>query len=207
MRKIGGQPKVNRLYEEEKLYECFSNPPADMRLLQFDKGELISQPLEPLTSFYFLIKGSVRIFGIQQDAREFNVHLAEHHTMLGDVEFCGHAAYPFFVEATQPVICLEVPFAANRSALNSDLRFAHFMLDQMAFKLEWGAQMELIAQTVEEKLLEYFKWQPEHTLHHLEPACVQMHCSRRQLQRVLKEFCESGKVVKVGRGMYTLAEG
>lgn len=59
----------------------------------------------------------------------------------------------------------------------------------------------------EEKLLEYLKWQPEHTLHHLEPACVQMHCSRRQLQRVLKELCGSGKVVKVGRGEYALAEG
>lgn len=74
------------------------------------------------------------------------------------------------------------------------------------FMREIGGRPQVNRLYEEEKLLEYLKWQPEHKLHHLEPACVQMHCSRRQLQRVLKELCESGKVVKVGRGEYALME-
>ena len=36
----------------------------------------------------------------------------------------------------------------------------------------------------------------------LEDATYVLHCSRRQLQRVLRKLCESDTLVKIGRGMY-----
>ena len=39
----------------------------------------------------------------------------------------------------------------------------------------------------------------------MESATLQLRCSRRQLQRVLKKLCLQGKIEKVGKGRYRLA--
>lgn len=204
MRKIQNLKLLYHLYEREGLAACFSTTPCDMCLLLFEKGELLSQPLEPLTSFLFLVQGSVRIFGMQQDSRIYNVYMAKHRTLLGDMEFCGHSAYPFFVEAVQTVLCIDIPFESNRAKLQEDLVFLKFMIGQLASKLELGAKMELIAQSLEERVVSYLRDEPDHTLKGVNQALVQLHCSRRQLQRVLKKMCDDGRMEKKGRGYYQL---
>ena len=43
---------------------------------------------------------------------------------------------------------------------------------------------------------------PAFELNGIEAAVLQLRCSRRQLQRVLKKLCETGQVEKTGKGRY-----
>ena len=50
------------------------------------------------------------------------------------------------------------------------------------------------------------KVQADHAISSVNQAMQALHCSRRQLQRVLKKLCDEGLVVKTGRGHYRLRE-
>ena len=45
-----------------------------------------------------------------------------------------------------------------------------------------------------------------HVLEGIEHATLRLRCSRRQLQRVIKDLCDQGLVVKVGKGKYQLVQ-
>lgn len=61
--------------------------------------------------------------------------------------------------------------------------------------------------TLEEKVLLYVrKMQPEHEIRSVNETMQFLHCSRRQLQRVLKKLCEDELLVKTNRGHYRLNE-
>ena len=92
----------------------------------------------------------------------------------------------------------------NRETLEDDPVFLQFALRQMAQKLTMST-MDVTMQTLEEKLLLYLdKMQPDHTIHSVNETVIAMHCSRRQLQRVLKTLCEDGRLEKTGKGQYRL---
>ena len=42
------------------------------------------------------------------------------------------------------------------------------------------------------------------SLKSIEEATNYLHCSRRQLQRILKKLCDEGKIIKEGKGKYKI---
>ena len=59
----------------------------------------------------------------------------------------------------------------------------------------------------EKVLLGYLRWRcPNHTITNVSEAAFHMNYSRRQIQRVLKALTEQGKLVRKGKGQYSLKE-
>lgn len=183
----------------------FQKRPQSIRLLQYEKGELLTQPLMPLRQFLLIVSGTVQIYGMDEKSRIYSITLSREGTLLGDVEFCKDECSPFFTEAIETVVCLAIPFQNNRTILENDPIFLHFVMGQMADKLSMMAKIELAVQTLEEKVLLYLKdiW-PNHEITSVNTAMMSLHCSRRQLQRVMKKLCEDGLLEKYGRGRYRL---
>lgn len=206
MREIRNEARRKALWQRENLSACFSEPPCGVRLLRYQKGEMLVQPLKPLTQFLFLAEGQVKIYDLREDGRAFSIHLSGRHALLGDVEFAGSRRTPFYAEAVQPVLCLAVPFAENRAALQNDPVFLRFVMARLVEKLDLFGRMELTTASVEEKLLLYLSARPDHTLNGIGQALADLHCSRRQLQRVTAVLCARGRLEKLGRGRYRLAE-
>ena len=205
MYEIRDRQLIERLIRQEKIEENFSRLPETIRLLQFEKGELLTHPMKKLEQFFIIIKGNVSIYGIHDNSNKFDVALSGKGTLLGDMEFSGTEKYPFFTEATETVWCLAIPFWENRKNLENDAIFLRYVLKHMANKLVMSAKMELYPQTLDEKVLIYLK-DPisEHCIRSVNDAMTQLHCSRRQLQRVLKKLCEEEKIKKTGRGRYIM---
>ena len=44
------------------------------------------------------------------------------------------------------------------------------------------------------------------SLKSIEEATNYLHCSRRQLQRILKKLCDEGKMIKEGKGKYRMPD-
>mgnify|MGYP001051090582 FL=1 len=129
-------------------------------------------------------------------------------TLLGDMEFSGAGNQSLYVEASETVLCLSMPFRENQSILENDPVFLRFVLSQLAGKLSFLAVMDASAQTLEEKVLFFLrKAQPNHEISSVNHALQMLHCSRRQLQRVLKKLCDEKILIRTGRGRYQLKKG
>lgn len=203
MQEIHDEKLLEKILKREKVH--FQDRPKSMRLLQFEKGELLTQPLESLRQFLIVERGSVQIYGIDENSRGYSIAISGRGTLLGDVEFCKEEFNPFFTEAAETVLCLAIPFQQNRSQLENDPVFLRFVMGQLADKLNMMSKMELAVQTLEEKVLLYLQdARPAHEISSVNDTMISLHCSRRQLQRVLKKLCDEERLEKCGRGHYKL---
>lgn len=186
---------------------CFGIRPPVLRLLAFEKGELLNHPLKPLDQFLIIVKGNILIYYLSQDGSARYISRAGFGALLGDMEFSGVESQILYTEAIDSVLCLAVPFQENRSILERDPVFLRFVLNHLAEKLSMSTKMDVIVQTLEEKVLLYLrKIRPDHEIRSVNETMQTLHCSRRQLQRVLKGLCEEGILVKTNRGCYRLKE-
>ena len=178
-----------------------------LKLVEFEKGEILNGPLRPISRFYIIVKGSVSIYNLTEDGSIRYIAKAASGTLLGDVEFSGEGNQSFYIEAAETVLCLAMPFRENQAILENDPVFLRFVLGQLAGKLSLSAVITASAQTLEEKVLFFLrKVQADHKISSVNHALQLLHCSRRQLQRVLKKLCDEDLIVKTGRGCYRLRE-
>lgn len=205
MQEIRDPARLQQVFRAKQQY--FQAPPPVMRLLRFEKGEFLSRPFKKLNQFLLVVEGSVRIYDIRDDSRMQGISSGGVDSLLGDIEFCSAAYRPFYTEAAEPVLCLALPFAEDRAALEQDPVFLRFVLGQLARKLEMASHMDGLSLPLEERLLLYLEApQSGGVIRHLNDPLLHLHCSRRQLQRVLKKLREEGQLEKTGRGCYRLAE-
>ena len=205
MKEIRDTKKLEIYFEEQQSH--FRQKPQLLKLIQFEKGELLNGPIHPLKNFYIIEEGSVSIYYITEDGSIRHISKAGIGTLLGDMEFSGTERDLYYVEAAETVICLAIPFQENGSMLENDPIFLRFVLAQLAEKLSLSSQMDVVTQTLEEKLLFYLSnVEPNHEISSVSQTLQVLHCSRRQLQRVLKSLCDDNMLIKKGRGYYKLKE-
>lgn len=203
MKEILDIKRLEAYFEEQRPH--FGQKPELLKLLQFEKGELLNGPEHPLKSFYIVVKGSISIYYITEEGSVRPVSKAGPGILLGDMEFSGVEGETNYTEATETVICLAIPFQENRGLLENDPVFLRFVVTQLAEKLSLSSRMDVVTQTLEEKLMFYLSCvEPEHEISSVEQTLQVLHCSRRQLQRVLKSLCEEGVLIREGRGRYRL---
>ena len=205
MREIVDKNRLEHFFGEQQVH--FRQRPPVLKLVEFEKGEILNDPLQLLSCFYIIVRGSVSIYHLTEDGSIRYISKAASGTLLGDMEFSGAGNPSLYIEAAEPVVCLAVPFRENQSVLENDPVFLRFVLGQLVGKLSLSAVMTASAQTLEEKVLFLLrKVQADHAIASVNHALQALHCSRRQLQRVLKKLCDEGLVVKTGRGCYRLTE-
>lgn len=132
----------------------------------------------------------------------FLCHQTNELCVLGDVEFVRHEKPVYFAQANTKVITIALSIEENQLRLNQDLKFLHFLLNSLVDKLHNKSTNEIMNQSVEEKVMNYMELHP--TLDNVNVACRNLHCSRRQLQRVLKKLCEDKRIVRLEKGKYVL---
>lgn len=203
MKEIVDRDLLEHFFGEQQAH--FRQRPPVMQLIEFEKGEILNDPLQFLNQFYIIVKGSVSIYHLTEDGSIRYISKAASGTLLGDMEFSGAGNQSLYIEAAETVLCLAMPFRENQSILENDPVFLRFVLSQLAGKLSLSAVMTASAQTLEEKVLFFLrKVQADHEISSVNHALQSLHCSRRQLQRVLKKLCDEGLLAKTGRGHYRL---
>lgn len=191
--------------EKWQISSHFDSPGLRFRLAKYHRGELLIAPFKPMEQLLFLVQGKVNIYGLREDGSSFSVYLAGQSVLLGDVEFIRKEPLPFYTEALEDVLCVTLATDRYRVSLEHDVRFLNFLLHSVADKFHMFFQMGNPAQPVEEKLVSFLRdIQPDHTLHGMNVGVMQLHCSRSQLQRVVRKLCDEEVLRKVGKGQYQL---
>ena len=209
MEYISSPPLLAQLRQELQLDKRFQSVEGlDFRLARFQKGELLIAPHKPMEQFLFLARGRVNIYGLRESGSSFSVYLAGQNVLLGDMEFIRREPLPLFTEAMEEVLCVTLPMERHRAALEQDRAFLQYLLRSASEKFLRLALIEHPEQSLEEKLLTFLRGiQPDHTLHGIYTGTLQLHCSRAQLQRVVRKLCQEGRMRKLGKGEYQLIQG
>ncbi|MCD7809566.1 MAG: cyclic nucleotide-binding domain-containing protein [Erysipelotrichaceae bacterium] len=202
MKTFTNSQQIQQWIKENHIYEYFDTSNLIFDAYSYDKGELITSPNKILNTVMFFISGSVKIYGIREDGSVSSINHLDSPFMIGDLEFSNHGLSPFFTESNTETICLSLSIEKYYEELNHDVKFLHLLLSSYSNKLIQASTMNTIAPTIEERVLLYF--QTNYQLKGIEKASIQLHCSRRQLQRVLKKLCDNNKIKKIGKGSYRL---
>lgn len=161
--------------------------------------------MEKPQNLKFVMKGAFKIYGIKHDGSVSPVTYNDEFTILGEIELCNDTESPFFVEAKNTVMCLEIPIDSNKESLLNDNCFLRFLLKSVSRKMMMATEFQERGSTLEEKLIYYMKKEcDDNIIKGVEHTAFLLKSSRRQLQRVLKKLVEDDVIEKVGKGCYKL---
>lgn len=203
------RPAQLRAYLERfRIGSKFSAPDLQFRLLRFGKGECLTAPYQKLEDILFLVKGSVKIYHLRADGGISPVAFVTPGAVFGDMEFATGHPSAYYSETMSEVLCIGLSLVRYGSRLKEDAVFLNEMLRSLGEKLDMVSSLETSSQSLEEKVLFYLEFFcPDGCLHSVNDAVIQLHCSRRQLQRILKKLCGTGQIEKQRRGTYRLCSG
>lgn len=203
MKKIYDQIIVNKIIEENQISRYFSNK-YDFIIIEYEPNEIMINPLEKTKYIQFVIEGTCIILFIDQEGKQTIVSQNDELCILGDMEFVDNTNPVFFAEAKTKVKTLAVRMDDYKECLENDILFLHTLLKSIAQKLNRSSTNQFVHQSVEEKLIYYMKYYCKGSMQGIEKATRYLHCSRRQLQRVLKKFCDEEVIIKEGKGKYKI---
>lgn len=207
MRHIYQKQIVEELLERYQVRAFFDTLDISFHLACYEVGEVLVSPLSENRDFQLVVEGDIRLYAIREDGSRYLLTLKKGIHLLGDLEFVtGTNQSDFWVEAQNQVTAVCFSREQNREKLQNDVRFLNFMLQMMAEKMKLASVNEASFASLEEKLQNYLLYQCEDKcLSHVGKAAEYLHCSRRQLQRILRKLCEEGTLVKEGKGRYHIS--
>lgn len=202
MRVIEDREKVRQLAEKYHMHECFDTKDIEFAACVYEPGETIVSPADRMDRIMFAVQGSVRIYGIRMDGSFTPVSREKAPFILGDMEYSEEGKSAFFAEAAEETVFLCVSLIRYKAVLDHDAGFLRMLLKSCTDKLRMINTFDAASMPLRERVLRYMLQNKE--IVHLDPAVLQLRCSRRQLQRVLKRLCEEGRIQKTGKGHYVL---
>lgn len=203
MKKIYDQNLINQIKKRYKIDEYFSKK-YEFIMIEYEQGETIINPLEKTQYIQFVVEGTLLISFINLEGKQTIVSQSEELCILGDMEFVDDLNPMFFAEAKTKVKTLALSLKEYKESLNQDFQFLHTLLNSIAAKLKQSSTNQFVYQSVEERFLHYIHYYCKGSLKSVEEAINYLHCSRRQLQRILKKLCDEEKIIKEGKGRYKI---
>lgn len=65
MREIVDKKQLEHFFGEQQIH--FRQRPPVLKLVEFEKGEILNDPLQLLSRFYIIVMGSVSIYSLTED--------------------------------------------------------------------------------------------------------------------------------------------
>lgn len=149
-----------------------------------------------------------KLYYIREDGSTYSLSGSGAGYILGDLDFFIRDNESIYVEAVSDVICIVVDMDKYWDALAENHEFLYMIGKSLAIKMQSVTKMDTKANSLEERVHIYMKYKCEdRCIHGLEHAAFRLHCSPRQLQRIMNKLEEKKIVERIRKGTYRLLEG
>ena len=175
-------------------------------LLEYEKGELVTSPLIEEKYFQVVAKGSLNIYFIRDDGGRYSLSSGDTDYILGDMDlFDPHNTGSIYTEAAEPLLTLALPIGQNQETLLGNNLFLQMVCRSLTAKMQAITALDAAPASLSDRVLSYMRYKcPQGILKGLEQESFRLHCSSRQLQRILNRLEQDGRVAKIGKGAYQL---
>ncbi len=207
---------MERIYDKKKIAACIAGSnyhavldslDVDFYLIKYEKGELVCSPFEDETLFRIVEQGSINIYLIRDDGTRYSLSSGTADYFLGDMELFYPRSSNIYAEAAESLTCISFSIEKHRDILLSSNEFLTLVCESLSGKIGALAATDAAPASLTERVLSYMKYKCENkTLKGVEQAAFHLHCSARQLQRILNQSEAAGFVEKLGKGTYRLTD-
>ncbi len=205
MKRIENEEECEKAIKKSEIEKYFDTKNLEFQICQYEKGEYLCQPYSLDDRLQIVIEGTVNIYHIRDDGSKYFIAMNEGIYLLGDMEFMNPAPCIYFAEAVTPVTAVVIFLKQYRNLLKLDIKFMNLIASALSEKLAMAANGEAVSVPLKERILNHMRYHCENgILRGLGKTAFRLHCSERQLQRILNNL-EAEKVIsKCGKGTYRL---
>ena len=198
--------KTELVYEamaKTRISDCFDICPDCIKIFQYQKGELIISPMTKNSHLLVALDGEYMIYQLDEKGNISFSTKSMNETLLGDSEMLLEDYQSLFVEAVRMCRFLAIPYDYCLQQMETNTKFLRYLLYQIELKTVKMSNRLFSRQPLKEQLLFYIKnLCPDRTLTNVGHAAEALHCSTRQILRILKEECDHHVLIKQGKGNY-----
>ena len=205
---------MERIYDKKRIAACIAKSKyhkvldtldADFFLLRYEKGGFVSSPFQTETLLQIVEQGSINIYFIRDDGTRYSLSSGTTDYFLGDMDIFYPKSSSIFAEAAESLTCISFSIDKHRDLLLSNNKFLELICSSLAAKIGTMTTIDAAPASLSERVLSYMKYKcTDETLKGIQQAAFHLHCSARQLQRILNQSEAAGLVRKVGKGTYKL---
>jgi CRP/FNR family transcriptional regulator, putaive post-exponential-phase nitrogen-starvation regulator len=163
----------------------------------YKKGEYLYTYGSLLENLIFLVQGHIKLSSTGKNGEYHPLTLYQDFALIGDAEYILECPATADVEALTDVYCIELPLSLNKTYLEQDIVFQRFLNKVQAEKLMKIVTLEIHKEVylVEIRLASYllaFSYKEQDTIKELKKISFELHCSYRQLLRVIQKMTIDG---------------
>lgn len=204
MKKIFDPKTIAEAVAQSRYRDILESLPVRLFLLEYGDGEFVSSPDVGRGLFQILTEGSLIIYYIRSDGSSYSLAASERDDFLGETEFFHMENRGVYAQAVGRLHCLAFHIEENREDLLKNAELMRLLAQSLTMKME-AILLQNTDSTLRERVLSFIRYRcPDRCLRGVERAAFQLHCSPRQLQRILNDFERDGAVRKIGKGSYLL---
>lgn len=203
MERIFDKEKIAASIAKSKYCDLLETLDIDFYLIKYDKGELVCSPFQTELLFQIVEQGSIAIYFIRDDGSRYSLSNGTADYFLGDMDLFYPKSGSIYAEAENSLTCIAFSIEKHRETLLSNSKFLSFICKSLSAKIGAITTMDAAPASLTERVLSYMRYKCEGaTLKGVEQAAFHLHCSPRQLQRILNRCEADGMVRKLGKGTY-----
>lgn len=207
MERIFDEKKVTACIAKSKYYSILSTMDVDFYLIKYEKGEFVSSPFQTESLFQIVEQGSINIYIIRDDGTRHALSSGTTDYFLGDMDIFYPRSGDVYAEAAEPLTCITFSIDKSRETLLSNNGFLALICNSLSSKIGTMTTLDAAPASLSERVMSYMKYKCDGgILRGIEQAAFHLHCSARQLQRILNQSERAGLVKKIGKGTYKLCE-
>ncbi len=207
MERIFDKKKVAACIAKSKYHSILSTMDIDFYLINYEKGEFVSSPFQNELLFQIVEQGSINIYIIRDDGTRYALSNGTTDYFLGDMDIFYPRSGDVYAEAAERLTCIAFSIEKHRETLLSNSGFLELICNSLSAKIGTITTIDAAPSSLSERVMSYMKYKCDHgTLKGIEQAAFHLHCSARQLQRILNQREADGSVKKIGKGTYKLCE-
>lgn len=205
MERIYDKTKTAVYIAKSKYHAVLDSLDIDFYLIRYEKGELVSSPFQNELLFQIVEQGSINIYLIRDDGTRYSLSTGTTDYFLGDMDIFYPKSSNIYVEAAEKLTCISFSIEKHKEMLLSDNKFLILICNSLSAKIGEMTAIDAIPASLTERVISYMKYKcNDNTLKGIERTAFHLHCSARQLQRVLNQSEAAGLVKKLGKGTYKL---
>lgn len=205
---------MERIYDKKKTASCIAKSKyhvvlealdIDFYLIKYEKGELVSSPFQNELLFQIVEQGSIDIYFIRDDGTRYSLSSGTSDYFLGDMDIFYPKSKNIYAEAAEALTCISFSIEKHREILLSDNKFLRLICNSLSAKIGAMTAIDAAPASLTERVMSYMKYKCDNgTLKGIEQSAFHLHCSARQLQRIMNKSEAAGLVKKLGKGTYKL---
>ena len=205
MKKIYDKEKIAACLSHSRYYEVLASLDVDFYLIKYEKGELVCSPFQRELLFQIVEQGSIDIYFIRDDGTRYSLSKGAADYFLGDMDIFYPKSSNIYAEAAESLTCISFSIEKYREMLFSNSEFLVLICNSLSAKIGAMTTIDAAPASLTERVIFYMRYKcSDQTLKGIEQAAFHLHCSARQLQRILNQGEVSGWVKKLGKGTYRL---